>query len=211
MTQRSDDLVPGWLALLVLVLLLAVFAAGGWIVRGLATQNDVANPATVTVNEWKTKVASDTQNLQYRLSYAFALQQNAQYDKALEQYRFVLSREPQDTAALYNEGVIYSQTDRAKLAETTWWKVLDAAPDHVLAAKALGQYYIDNKQYKSALVALAPAVKARPEYADLQYLDGLSLERLDRRDEAITHYKLAVRYAPDYTKATDGLKRLGAE
>lgn len=211
MSETRDDLVPGWLALLVLVLLLAVFALGGWIVRGMVAEKRSVDPAAVAVASWKAKVAGDGSNTQYRLSYGFALQQDKQYAKALAQYRVVLAEEPKNTAALYNEGVIYSQTGQPKLAEITWWKVLDIAPDHVLSAKALGQYYIGKHQYKSALVALKPAVKAQPQYADLQYLEGQCLERLDLDAAAIQHYRLAVRYAPDLTDARDALTRLGVK
>lgn len=211
MIEREENLVPGWLALLVLVLLLAVFAVGGWVVRGVVIANRATDPASAAVSGWKDKVAADGDNMQYRLSYGFALQRDKQYAKALEQYRAVLVREPKNTAALYNEGVIYSLTGQPRLAEATWWKVLRVAPDHALAAKALGQYYVDRHHYKSALVALSPVVKRQPGYADLQYLDALSLERLGRKSEAVKHYRLAVRYAPDLTDARDALARLGAE
>ena len=52
--------------------------------------------------------------------------------------------------------------------------------------------------------------KARPEFADLQYLSGYSCEQLGLRDAAISYYQGALTYVPDHVEAREGLTRLGA-
>lgn len=209
--HQGEELVPGWLALLVLILLLAVVGLGGWVIRGIVVGDDTVTPEDYAVSDWEAKVKQDPADLDSRLSLGFAYQQDEQYDKAIEQYDYVLSAEAGNTAALYNKGVIYMETGQPKLAEETFWDVLEFAPDHALAAKALGEYYVGKEQYKSALVALEPVVEARPELADLQYLTGLCYERLGRKQDAITRYEDALRYAPDLVEARDALKALGAD
>lgn len=208
---RDEDLVPGWLALLVLLLLLAVTAAGGFVLRGVLTGGKQATPATVAEDAWKAAVEKDPEDVDARLNLAYAYQQQQEWGAALEQYAEVLKRDPQNLAALYNRGVVLLQQGKTKEAEAALWDVLKVAPDHVLAAKTLGEIYLSQKHYKSALFTVEPVLKAQPQYADLQYIAGYASEQLGRRDAAVAYYRAALQYAPDMTEAKEGLKRLGAD
>ena len=209
--RDAEGMVPAWLALLVLILMLAVVGLGGWVIRGVIVGKDDSSPAAFAVADWEQKASEDPGDLDTRLSLGFAYQQDGQYDRAIEQYDYVLAEDGGNTAALYNKAVIYMQTGQPSLAEETYWDVLEIAPDHALAAKALGEYYIARQQYKSALVALEPVVEARPELADLQYLAGQCYENLGRKDDAIVRYEDALRYAPDFIEARDALTALGVQ
>jgi tetratricopeptide (TPR) repeat protein len=59
-------------------------------------------------------------------------------------------------------------------------------------------------------MALEPVAKARPEFADLQYLSGYACEQLGLFDIAISYYRGALEYVPDHADAREGLARLGA-
>lgn len=218
MTERDDEavrpanqMVPGWLALLVLILMLAVVGLGGWVIRDFIVGRNAVSPEDYAMADWEQKVADDPSDLDSRLSLGFAYQQDKRYDEALEQYDYVLAEEAGNTAALYNKAAIYMETGQPKLAEQAYWDILETAPDHVLAAKALGDYYVTKGQYKSALVALEPVIETRPQFADLQYLTGLCYEKLGRTTEAIERYQEALRYAPDLIEARDALAALGAQ
>lgn len=208
---KDEDLVPGWLALLVLLLLLGVTAVGGFVLRGVLTGGKQATPATVAEDAWKAAVEKDPEDVEARLNLAYAYQQQQEWEAALEQYAEVLKRDPQNLAALYNKGVVLLQQGKTKEAEAALWDVLKVAPDHVLAAKALGEIYLSQKHYKSALFTVEPVLKSQPQYADLQYIAGYASEQLGRRDAAIAYYRAALQYAPDMTEAKEGLKRLGAD
>lgn len=207
----SDGLIPGWLALLVLILMLAVVGLGGWIIRGAIVDKDRATPAEYAVDDWEKAVEAAPSDLENRLSLGFAYQQVEEWDKAIEQYDYVLAEEASNTAAIYNKAVIYMMTGQPKVAEELYWDVLEIAPDHALAAKALAEYYIGKQQYKSALVALEPVIDARPELADLQYLTGVCYERLGKTTDAIARYEAALTYAPDMIEARDALNALGGQ
>lgn len=208
---REEDLVPGWLALLVLVLLLAVVGLAGFVLRGVFTQEEVASPTRYAVEEWQAKVEQSPDDVESILGLGYAYQQDGEYSKALDQYNAVLERDAENMAAMYNKGVVLLQLGDTKKAEETLWAVLKIAPDHALAAKTLGQLYIDQKHYKSTLVAVDPVVEARPELADLQYLSGFANEQLGNKEIAISRYQAALKYSPDLLEARDGLRRLGAE
>jgi len=206
----AAELIPGWLALLVLVLLLAVAGLGGYLIRGAMTEKPVVTPSQLAVSEMEEQVESDPDDPERLLSLGYAYQQEGRYDEALGLYEQVLALDPGNTGALYNRGVVLTLLGKPKEAEVAYWDVLEVAPDHALAAKALGDYYVGKKQYKSALTALEPVVAAQPKYADLQYLAGYSCEQLGITETAIAYYRGALTYDPGFQEARDGLARLGA-
>ncbi len=205
-----EDLVPAWLAALVLVLLLAIAVLAGFVIRGLLIDDGPAQPTEMAVDEWQQQVEQDPDDPDALLGLAYALHQDGDLAGALAGYERVLQIDPTNQGALYNKGVVLLALDRGAEAEEVLWDVLEAAPDHVLAAKTLGEYYIGRGHYKSALTALEPVAKARPEFADLQYLSGYSCEQLGLRDHAVAYYRAALEYVPDHVESREGLDRLGA-
>ena len=208
-SAASDGLVPTWLAALVLVLLLGVAVVAGYLIRGLFVDDTPPAAAEMAIEEWTEQVEADPDDPESQLGLAYALQQDGDLEGALAGYDHVLELDPGNQGALFNKGSVLLALGRGKEAEVVLWDVLEVAPDHVLAAKALGEYYIGQKHYKSALTALEPVAKARPEFADLQYLSGYACEQLGIRDTAIAYYQGALKFVPDHVEARAGLERLG--
>jgi tetratricopeptide (TPR) repeat protein len=206
----SENLVPAWLAVLVLVLLLAVAAVGGFLIRGLLTDDAPPAPAEMAIEDLTAEVEQDPNDPEALLSLAYAQQQSGDLEGALSGYDRVLELDPANQGALFNKGSVLLALGRNEEAEAVLWDVLEIAPDHVLAAKTLGEYYIGQKHYKSALTALGPVARSRPEFADLQYLSGYACEQLGIRDTAIAYYQGALKHVPDHAEARAGLGRLGA-
>jgi tetratricopeptide (TPR) repeat protein len=206
---RDEELVPAWLALLVLVLIIAVVGVGGFVVRGMLTTTREQSPTKADIDEFAAAVAGNPGDVNARLSLAYAYQQDAQYEAALAEYDKVIQQDPKSTAALYNKGVIFMTLGDAKKGEAALWAALKIDPGNALAAKELGQYYSTKGQYKSLLVAVLPVVESKPTLADLQYLAGLGYEKTGKPDLAKEHYRLSLKYAPDMQEARDGLRRLG--
>jgi tetratricopeptide (TPR) repeat protein len=207
----ADRLVPIWLAALVLGLLFAVMALGGYALRGIFESDRPSTNRDLEVERWEEQVKLTPDDMEARVSLAFAYQQAKRFEDALEQYDLAIRENPRDTAALYNTGLIYRQLDRDKDAEETWWVVLEIEPGHVLAAKSLGELYAERREYRSLLEAVRPVVEENESSADLQYLVGLAYENLGRSDWARIRYELALKYYPDMKEAREGLKRLGTE
>ena len=204
-----STLVPGWLALTVLLLLLAVATLGGYVIRGLVTGSDANSAGEAAVVEWQRAVKADPTDVESMLNLGYAYQQEGRYEEALETYATVIELDPGNSGALYNTGMVYLALERGADAEVAFWDVLEQVPDHALAAEALGQYYIDREQYRSALVTLEPVIALRPQFADLQYLAGYACEQLGIEEQAAEYYRGALTYVPDYVEARDGLTRLG--
>lgn len=208
-TPGDDRLVPGWLAILVLLLVLAVVGVGGFVVRGVLESRTASDPRAADIATWRKAVEARPADTASRVSLAYAYQQAGEYDRAIAEYDKVLLSDPKDLAALYNLGAIAQTQGRAKDAENYWWRVLAIDKTHALAAKALGEYYMAQGHYRSLVEAVRPAVEAKPSLADLQYLMGFAYEKLGRPDWAGERYKLALNYAPDMQRAKAGLKRVG--
>lgn len=206
--REDEDLVPAWLAGLVLVLLLAVFGVGGFLLRGYLERG--ATPASAKTRTLEREVRQNPSSKEAHLALGFAYQTERRYKDAIKEYDIVLKEEPRNTAALYNKGNVLMQTGSRKEAENAFWKVLEISPTHVLAAEALGEYYASRHQYKSLLIAVKPAAEAEPTMADLQYLMGLAYENLGQRAKAVDRYRAALSYAPDLEDARQGLARVEA-
>ena len=209
--DEEEQLVPIWLAVLVLVLLLAVMGVGGYIVRGMVAGTAPRTSEEMEIERWREEVRRDPQDVQALLSLGFAYQQDEKYDQALDAYGKALKLAPTEPAANYNRGVIYETLDLPDKAEEAFWDVLEVEADHTLAAKALGEHYLAKKQYRSLVKAVRPAVEAKPQMADLQYLMGAAYENLGEFEWAKARYELAVTYVPDMKEAREGLKRMEAE
>ncbi len=207
--QREEDLVPAWLAALVLVLLLAVVGVGGYIVRGLLTPSAAPSAIEREIVQSEAVVARAPDDTAARLSLGYAYQRAGRLSDAIEQYDAVLRVEPFEPAALYNKGLILLEQGKDREAEETLWDVLERDPEHVLAAKVLGEYYAKRGAYRSLVYAVRPVVEQNESSADLQFLMGLAYENLGRADWAEARYRLALKYYPDMPEAREALDRLG--
>ncbi len=210
--RSQDEMIPLWLAAVVLVLLLAVMGVGGYIIG--AVMNDDGSPATpeeFEVARLQEIVADNPDDLNSVLQLGYAYQQAGKYDEAIAEYDRVLEVYEFDTAALYNKGVVLIELGRGEEAEEVLWDVLEFDDGHVLAAKTLGEYYAEKREYRSLVEAVRPVVEENESAADLQYLMGVAYENLDRADWAEARYRLALTYYPDMTEAREGLERLGVE
>ena len=205
----DSRLVPGWLALSVLILLVAVLALGGYALRESMVRRRTSTPAAATVSEWERRVTAAPSDPAVLLGLGYAYQQAGRLADALARYDEVLAIAPDNLAARFNRGVVLDELGRTAEADRAYWDLLILAPDHVLTAKMLGERYVERGEYVSALLALEGAVEAEPRYADLQYLAGYASEQLGKRGAAARYYRGALMYAPDHEGAREGLIRLG--
>jgi len=207
--RRDGNLVPGWLAMLVLLLLLAVVGVGGLVVRGTVQERAASDPTAAAISRYEGEVEANPADNGARLNLAYAYQQATRYDEAVEQYDKILQRDPKDLASLYNKGVIAAAQGDKKAAAGWWAKVLEADPTHALAAKSLGEYLASEGRYRALVDAVGPAAEASPSLADLQYLMGLGYEKMGDAARARERYRAALLYSPEMTEARIGLKRVG--
>lgn len=201
----------GRLAALVALLAVAVVAVGGYLAFRMAERNAAVDPAEVAIEKWQQAAKASPDDAATLTSLGYAYQEAGRYEEALREYDRALTLDPKNLAALYNRTVVLRELGRDADADAGLTALLAIAPDHVLAAKALGERYVAQGRYAEALRVLEPAIRANPRYADMQYLAGYACERLGRAEDAAAHYREALRYAPEMPEPSAGLERLGEE
>jgi tetratricopeptide (TPR) repeat protein len=75
--------------------------------------------------------------------------------------------------------------------------------------KAIAQYDLGN--YEAALSTLQRATTLQNNFDEGYYFMGRCLEKLNRKQEAIEAYQMALLYDPSYLEASDALAKLGVK
>ena len=203
--------VPAWLLGLVALLLLGVMVSAGLLFssQGIEeTRADVGPDSRIAAAQRVAKEHPGDLALLRQLAYVY--QQANRPEDALREYAGVLARDPQDTASLYNSGLIELHLGDAQRGESRLRSVIELIPTHALAAKALGEHYAEAGEFERMVKTVVPAADAHPELADLQYLAGLALEKTGGATQAEQRYRAALRLVPDLSEARDGLRRVGS-
>lgn len=206
---KDGSRIPAWLAVIVVVLLLGVVASAGYIINDLLSPSAQPTAIDKEIARKEEAVERAPDDIESLLALGHAYQRAGRFREALRLYDQVLNLRPQDTAALYNKGIVLLEQGNHRQAEVTLWDVLERDREHALAAKALGELYIEQGEYRSLLYTLRPVVEENEASADLQYLMGLAYENLGKGDLAEERYRLAIKYFPDMPEAREALDRLG--
>jgi tetratricopeptide (TPR) repeat protein len=207
--KPAGDRVPAWLAALVVVLLVAVVAVAAYLVGPRNGAGPAGGARDLAVEAAAAAVASHPGE-RTTLELASAYQQGGRFAQALSEYDAVLKLDSNNYAALYNEGLIYAAQGDKATAEARFRATLAISPSDVPAAEALGELLAAEGRYRDLIAVTSPAVKERPDMADLQCLVGLAREHLGEKAAAADAYRAALQYVPDMKEARDGLRRLGA-
>ena len=167
-----------------------------------------AGAGPMYLSEWERAVAWRPDDVRARVELGYAYRVMGKYAAALEQFDYVVRREPMNAAARYNRGMIYLAVGNDAKAEQDLWVVLDARPDHTAAAVALGDHYADKGEWALLLAAVRPAVQQHPSIARLQYLTGLGDENTGHPYWAAARYRRALVLDSDLLEARRALEQL---
>lgn len=111
--------------------------------------------------------------------------------------------------ALFIKGLYYSSIND-KLKAISFFNNCIAIDYSYLFAyreKALCQY--DTGKFLDALKTLELAITVNKTYEEAYYWMGKCFEQLDKKEQAIQNYKLALQFDPNYIEAKDALGKLG--
>ncbi len=90
-----------------------------------------------------------------------------------------------------------ARAGRAEEAAGLWKKALAAAPGHFESLFNLGYFYTTRSEYAEAATYLGRAAKARPADFNTRYLLGNALAAQERREEALSQWRLALAAQPN--------------
>jgi tetratricopeptide (TPR) repeat protein len=206
--HTSASAAPAWLVLLVAALLVAVVGTGAFVVHTITSGDRYASPAERDIKELSDALAQNPDDVQVRLSLAYAYQRAGRFNEAIGEYDRVLAVTPDEPAALYNKGVSLVVLGRYEEGEESLRRTLEVRPGHALAAKVLGGRLMEREEWAELAEMLLPVVEADEKVADLQAMLGRAYEELGERQQALERYRLALVYDSDLPEALEGVRRL---
>ncbi|HLL76005.1 MAG TPA: tetratricopeptide repeat protein [Pyrinomonadaceae bacterium] len=110
--------------------------------------------------------------------------------------RQVVVADPKDHLAWAHLGSVHTALGQSPEAEQAYERALALRPDLTAAAANLGRLYVIGKNYGRAVELLAPVAARRPDSADVHHLLGEAYMRTGKPDDAVTHFREALRLDP---------------
>lgn len=126
-----------------------------------------------------------------------AYENQAQLDKAIEEYKAALARDPKLPNAAFAIGYIYWRQRDAESAKTFFEKQLESQPCHALSIFYLGQIARADQNAASAATHFRRALACDADSPETHLRLGMTLAEMNQDREALEELKRAVALAPD--------------
>ena len=179
--MRERRLVP-WVVLFQLVY--SVLCGGQLSDAWAQAQEETANEAPVYVDR------------------AIIHYQDKKFDEALKELRRALELDPQNTDALYYEGLAYAASNRAGEAQAAWEKARGLNPADLDVAFQLGVLYFNRQEYEKAEPSLRQVYGPEPTRPNIGYYLGFIEYRKKNYREALTFLRGNVASDEDFGQLT---------
>lgn len=187
----------------------AIVIVGGLIVRGVflvpeaprsAIERDLA-AATAGVKAKPRDVAAHTElgSVYFRM---------ADYDAAANEFKVAMSLNRTHLVAQFNLAMVYKVQHKNGLAIRELGSLLKKYPADDTALFRLGELYLEEKRYSSAISAFKQSIRFNPILSDAHYGLAVAYEKTGKRVPAIKEYRQVLRYVPDHADARKALTRL---
>ena len=128
-----------------------------------------------------------------------------QYDKAADDYRTILQRDPNNALALGNLAAIELEQGNLDSAETHIKAALAQTPDDSYDLSILGYLKFRQEKFDDALDALSRAAKLDPQNAEIENYLGVTLSHKGLRTQAESALRKALVLDPNYAAAHNNL------
>ena len=179
--MKERKLVP-WVVLFQLVY--SVLCGGQLSDAWAQAQEETANEAPVYVDR------------------AIIYYQDKKFDEALKELRRALELDPQNTDALYYEGLAYAASNRAGEAQAAWEKARGLNPADLDVAFQLGVLYFNRQEYEKAEPSLRQVYGPEPTRPNIGYYLGFIEYRKKNYREALTFLRGNVASDEDFGQLT---------
>ncbi len=122
----------------------------------------------------------------YLQAQVYQAQEN--YPKAIEIYKQLLDKFPENTDALNNMATCYEKLNKRQDMVAYLNGVLQKEPDNISAAVIVIRYFVQDKEFDKAAALLSQAIKADPKNAKLySYLASVKLSQGDSKGMIATY------------------------
>ncbi len=202
------------IALLAVVVLLAI--AGVFISLGRPRQALL----DVTLEQLEEQVRQTPQDPVARLAVAIAYAARGYHDTAIGQFQEVLKLEPDNQTALIGLGRSYLQQGEEEKAIEPYLRVVELNKGNPVRGTLeqleavyydLGVIYVERRECPVAANYLRQALEINPVDADAWYVMARTQKAAGEPLEALSSFQRAVRLAPDFGDAYEGMATIYKE
>jgi tetratricopeptide (TPR) repeat protein len=159
----------------------------------LAWAYELAGENTKALGAYRAAVIADPDNADLRLDYARLLMETDRYAEAASIIQAGIERAPDSYALTIRQGSIETLQGRLADARRSFRAAIEEHPEISLGYFALAQSYMRDGHDQQALDVLATAhMRSQPD-AKIEYLEGMVLAHLGRRDEAVAALRESIR------------------
>lgn len=123
---------------------------------------------------------------------ARAYLQEGQKDKAIDEYRKILKRRPDDVQAMAELARLLMEQKRYSEAADLYRKVTRANPKDAAAYANMGYAYGELENWEAAGSAYAESLKINPHDATVRFRMAEACEKAGKPAQAVEHYRLAL-------------------
>ena len=124
-------------------------------------------------------------------------QKNSQFQKAAEEYRLVVARNPNFAEAWLNLGIVYQQQSDYVEAAKVFRSALTVKPNMLQAQVLLGMSLCLTQDYRAALKPLGAALAQDPKERQAGLYRALALSGLEQPEAAAEQLRRTLAYYPD--------------
>jgi len=139
------------------------------------------------------------------------LQQQGEFEKAIEQFKKALAINPNFPGALNNIGVCYGKIGEYALAEQALQKALSIKKDDVYAMNNLAIMYMETRRFDEAREYAEMAVRTEPSYANGHLTLGSVMATLQDYDRAEQEFARVLELDPSNQRARMNLDKVRSE
>lgn len=156
------------------------------------------------------KLSTGTSSVEAKSNYAAALAREGDMDGAIQIWREIVRANPdQHTVRLNLANALWAKGDHAT-ARFHFATVLKARPSDPNALNGVGLWHLMQSENAQAEAMFRKAIANGPEFVTAYNNLAITLERLNRRKEAIQVLEKALKADPSYKEAQDNLRRMKA-
>lgn len=167
------------------------------------------------IQEYQLALRADHKNTFIRLNLASTYIKDNQVSQAEEELKRIIKIEPQAVEAHAILALLYSSQEKIDLAASEYELALKGAsqlqPKNINLYKALGELYLQRRNFKSAEETYRLIVDLAPEDPQAHFYLANIYEELKKREWAEKELRKALELKPDYPEALNYLGYLYVE
>lgn len=201
--RDAFDRLTNWLILFISILIVLLLKD--------VVLNNVQTPRTSLerdIMDYTETLKKDEKNAVAHAGLGVAYMNMGSFEPAAGEFAVAAKQDPKNPQYQYNLGVAYHKLGRDKAALKALKTAAAKGPRWEAPLFEMGKVYMDQKAYDKAIAAFDNSIKLLPGNADAHFSLGYAYELKNRQAEALSHYREALRYVPDYERAAEAINRL---